>query len=261
MSKINKNLINLGLGTLAILAFSIFLLTPLETNAFTYTDGGFYRSFNTEDTDDKEQTSPKPHISSITPSSIDGVKNKVTITIVGSGFTTDSVVKKNNVNRPTTFIDSNHLLVDIYASDMYNLENFFLTVYNSEPGGGYSNASSFTIKNNNTVNKTTTNSETSSKNTNNINSGTNSNSNTTTSDYDSNSNTSNTNDSVSTRTSDLNESYGSLTANALVGSNSFLPTGFAQWILMILIILAIIFLWRYIHRSEEVYMSEPLKHA
>jgi len=60
---------------------------------------------------------------------------------------------------------------------------------------------------------------------------------------------------------DINDSFGSLTANALVGSDSFMPTGLVQWILTILIVLLIIFLWRYIHRSEDKYMSEPLKHA
>ncbi|MFA6586157.1 MAG: hypothetical protein WCS86_03300 [Candidatus Paceibacterota bacterium] len=62
-------------------------------------------------------------------------------------------------------------------------------------------------------------------------------------------------------TSNTNESFGSLTANALVGSNSFMPSGLLQWIFFIALIVAIIYLWRYVHRSEEVYMSEPLKHA
>jgi hypothetical protein len=61
--------------------------------------------------------------------------------------------------------------------------------------------------------------------------------------------------------SDVNDSYGSLTANALFGSNSFMPTGLVQWIIFAIIVLLIIFLWRYIHRSEEKYLSSPLKHA
>lgn len=73
------------------------------------------------------------------------------------------------------------------------------------------------------------------------------------------SNTSEENNNVSTN--DFNESYGSLTANALLGSNSFMPTGLVQWIVFIIIILLIIFLWRYVHRSEEKYMMEPMKHA
>jgi hypothetical protein len=61
--------------------------------------------------------------------------------------------------------------------------------------------------------------------------------------------------------SDINPTYGSLTANALFGSNSFMPTGLIQWIFFVLLILAIIFLWRYVHFSKEKYMSEPMKHA
>jgi hypothetical protein len=61
--------------------------------------------------------------------------------------------------------------------------------------------------------------------------------------------------------SDTNEDYGSLTANALFGSDSFMPTGLIQWILCIVLILAIIFLWRYVHSSKEKYMAGPLKHA
>ena len=62
-------------------------------------------------------------------------------------------------------------------------------------------------------------------------------------------------------TSDINENYGSLAANALFGSNSFMPNGLIQWIFFIILITAIIFLWRYVHRSKDIYMSEPLKHA
>ncbi|MFA5095106.1 MAG: hypothetical protein WC447_00355 [Candidatus Paceibacterota bacterium] len=61
--------------------------------------------------------------------------------------------------------------------------------------------------------------------------------------------------------SDINESYGDLTANALFGSDSFMPSGLIQWIIAIVLVLAIIFLWRYVHRSKENYMLEPMKHA
>ena len=186
---------------------------------------------------------PSPTISSIKPDSINGITGKVTITITGNGFTPNSVVRKNNSNRTTTFIDSKNLLVDIYANDMYNQESFFLTVFNGESGGGYSNALTFTIKNN-TATTTTNNNSSSNTNTNTSNT-----TNTTTTD---------TNNTVSTN--DAKNSYGSLTANALVGSNSVMPSGLIQWILLAIIILAIIFLWRYVH-AENKYMSEPMKHA
>lgn len=83
-----------------------------------------------------------------------------------------------------------------------------------------------------------------------------------------NTNTSTSNNTISKTTdssnivvaSDTNENYGSLAASAILGSNSFMPTGLVQWIILIAIVTAIIFLWRYVYAEEE-YLSEPLKHA
>jgi hypothetical protein len=64
-----------------------------------------------------------------------------------------------------------------------------------------------------------------------------------------------------TTTTDINDKYGNLSANALFGSNSFMPTGLVQWVFSIILIITIILLWRYVHKSEEKYMGEPMKHA
>ncbi|MEK7088796.1 MAG: hypothetical protein AAB913_01565 [Patescibacteria group bacterium] len=238
MNKINNKLIIFGLGILAILAFSVMVFVPTETKA--YSNGDSYWRYQAS----PNLNVPAPIISSINPDSVNGIQSKVTITITGNGFTPNSIVRKNNSNRVTTFIDSQHLMVDIYAGDMYNQNDFFLTVFNSD--GQYSNALTFTIKNNTTTTITNTNN--------------NSSSNTTT-------NTTNTTISKTTDTSntvaanDTNNSYSGLTANVLEGSNSFLPTGLLQWIFLAIIVVAIIFLWRYVFRSEDKYLSEPLKHA
>jgi hypothetical protein len=228
MNKINNTKITYniiwGLEILIILAFSLIAFIPTETKAnFYYYPENNYKPNN-----------PTPIISSIEPNSINGINNKVTITVTGSGFIPSSIVRKNNSNRTTTFIDSNNLIVDIYANDMYNQESFFLTVFNGEPGGGYSNASTFTIKNN-IINATTT-----------------TNNQTTTSE--------NTDTNNTVTNNDTNENFSNLTANALLGSNSFMPSGLAQWIFLIIIILAIIFLWRYVYAEEE-YLAEPMKHS
>ena len=65
---------------------------------------------------------------------------------------------------------------------------------------------------------------------------------------------------VASDASDINENYGDLTANAVLGSNSFMPSGLVQWIFLAILVFAIIFLWRYA-LGREKYMSEPLKHA
>lgn len=227
---------------LFILSLGVFVM-PASASAYTRF------SYTAPEVD---TSNPKPSISYITPRSIEQINGKVTITVSGYGFTPNSVVRKNNSNRNTTFIDSKNLLVDIYANDVYNQSEFFLTVYNGEPGGGYSNASLFTIKNKIPA---TTSTVTNTSSTNN-----------TSYNYNYNNNDStrgmNSNSINSSSASDVNESYGSLTANALVGSSgNFMPTGLAQWIFLIIIICAIIFLWRYVHRSSEAYMAEPMKHA
>ena len=237
MNKTRNNLILLGLEILLILAFGVVAFLPTETKA--YLESSLYPPYMINV---RTNNNPIPTVSSIKPNSIDKIRGRTTITIIGNGFTPDSIVRKNNSNRITTFIDSKHLLVDIFPSDVYNQNEFYLTVFNGEPGGGFSNASLFTIKNNTaTTNYSTT-------------------SNSSNSNYNTNySNTSEENDSVSA--SDFNESYGSLTANALLGSNSFMPTGLVQWIIFVILILLIIFLWRYVYRSKEKYMLEPMKHA
>jgi hypothetical protein len=63
-----------------------------------------------------------------------------------------------------------------------------------------------------------------------------------------------------TTTSTDENTFSGLTANALFGSNGFMPSGLVQWIFFIILIAAIIFLWRYVY-GEEKYRAEPMKHA
>lgn len=71
----------------------------------------------------------------------------------------------------------------------------------------------------------------------------------------------NTNSSkTNTATVAKKDGYGSLAANALLGSNSFMPSGLLQWIFFIVLIVSIIYLWRYVYGKHK-YLSEPLKHA
>jgi ATP-dependent Zn protease len=92
----------------------------------------------------------------------------------------------------------------------------------------------------------------------------NSNSTTTTKNTDTNTTVSNNTNATTTNNTgnNTNPTYGSLGANALVGSNNgFMPSGLLQWIIFILLVLALVFLWRYVHGSKEKYMLEPMKHA
>jgi hypothetical protein len=52
-----------------------------------------------------------------------------------------------------------------------------------------------------------------------------------------------------------------LAANALFGSNGFLPSGLIQWILFAIFILLIVILARIIFGAKRKYGSTPLKHS
>jgi len=61
-------------------------------------------------------------------------------------------------------------------------------------------------------------------------------------------------------TTDSNPDNGnSLAANAVYGSNSFLPSGLIQWILFAIFILLLVILTRKIFGAKENYNSTPLK--
>ncbi len=57
------------------------------------------------------------------------------------------------------------------------------------------------------------------------------------------------------------EQLGNLSANALYGANSFMPSGLVQWILLAILILIIVILFRKITGAEDRYHATPLKHA
>jgi len=63
----------------------------------------------------------------------------------GSNFVTGSVVRWNGSDRPTTMDAINGLLAQISASDVASAGTAAVTVFNPGPGGGSSNALTFTI--------------------------------------------------------------------------------------------------------------------
>jgi hypothetical protein len=251
MSKTNKKSIVFGLGVLAIFAFGLMSLPTLAMAAPTYVYGhdnadGTYTFGDFawgKSTSTNEISNPVPNVSSINPKSSNvGVGTK-TITITGSGFVSNSVARVNGSNRPTTFIDASHLLVQITGNDTsaYRTNGgFFITVFNGTPGGGYSNAAFFTI---NTVVAPITN-------TNNNNSP----------DTFTDTTQTQTGNTVNTDPN-ANGNYSNLASNAIFGSNSFLPSGLIQWVLFAIIILIIVIIVRKIFGGRERYDEEPMKHA
>ncbi len=88
---------------------------------------------------------PLPRINSISPDNIMGGSGEFTLTVNGSNFVTDSVVRWNNSPRPTTFVSSTQLQAAISAADVAIPGTALVTVFTPQPGGGDSNALSFTI--------------------------------------------------------------------------------------------------------------------
>ncbi|MCU1334751.1 MAG: glycosyl hydrolase, partial [Bryobacterales bacterium] len=87
----------------------------------------------------------QPLISSITPSTANAGSPELPITITGSGFGSSTVVRWNGQNRPTTFVDGNHLTVKVPASDLARVGRASLTAFKASNGGGASNAIGFNI--------------------------------------------------------------------------------------------------------------------
>lgn len=68
-----------------------------------------------------------------------------TLTVNGTGFITTSVVRWNRVNRTTTYASATQLIATIPAAGITSAGMASVTVYGPTPGGGTSNAQTFTI--------------------------------------------------------------------------------------------------------------------
>ncbi len=88
---------------------------------------------------------PVPAISSISPGSATAGGPAFTLTVNGSNFVAGSVVDWNGAARTTTFSSSTKLTAAISAADIATQGTASVTVVNATPGGGTSNAKTFTI--------------------------------------------------------------------------------------------------------------------
>jgi uncharacterized protein (TIGR03437 family) len=88
---------------------------------------------------------PAPAITSINPSSVTAGSAAFTLTVNGTGFVSGSTVQWNGANRATTFASATNLTAAITAADIATAGAASVTVVNSTPGGGTSNAVNFPI--------------------------------------------------------------------------------------------------------------------
>src|SRR3989344_1707142 len=90
---------------------------------------------------------PVPTTTSISPTSKNAGESEFTLTVNGTNFISGSVVKFDGSSRTTTYVSSTQLTATIPASDLTTGGIFSITVFNLSPGGGTSNAQTFTVNN------------------------------------------------------------------------------------------------------------------
>ncbi len=86
-----------------------------------------------------------PTISALDPSTVVTGSGAFTLHLTGSNFASTAVVKVNNANRTTTFIDSSHLDAAIPATDVSSNRTLSITVLN--PSNKTSNAVNLVVSN------------------------------------------------------------------------------------------------------------------
>ena len=87
--------------------------------------------------------SPVPAIASLMPASAPAGSQGFTLTVNGTGFVASSVVLWNGVPRTTTFVSGTQLRAAIGAADIASVGQSAVAVSTPAPGGGLSNAVSF----------------------------------------------------------------------------------------------------------------------
>jgi hypothetical protein len=88
---------------------------------------------------------PVPAVSALGPNIAVQEDPAFTLIVTGTNFVNGAVVRWNGANRTTTFVSSTRLQVSIPASDLTTTGTASVTVFNPTPGGGTSNALSFSI--------------------------------------------------------------------------------------------------------------------
>jgi len=90
-------------------------------------------------------TNPAPTLTSMSPTTKAAGGPDFTLTVTGSNFVSTSLVRWGGSDRPTTFTFSSQLDAKIAASDIAAGGTVPVTVFTPPPGGGLTNALTFTI--------------------------------------------------------------------------------------------------------------------
>ena len=91
------------------------------------------------------QPNPTPTLTTLAPNSIVAGSAAFTLTVNGTGFVPGAVVNWNGSPRTTSFVSDTQLAAQITAEDVATQDGASVTVVNPTPGGGVSNALTFTV--------------------------------------------------------------------------------------------------------------------
>src|SRR5665811_1869006 len=103
----------------------------------------------------RDSLNPVPTTTSWSPNAATAGDSGFTLTVNGTNFVAGSVVKWEGADRTTTYVSATRLTASIPASDIVTAGTASVTVFNPTPGGGTSNAQTFTINSPNPVPTTT----------------------------------------------------------------------------------------------------------
>jgi hypothetical protein len=137
--------------------FDFWFDRPGNTIAAQYNRADFYAAgsrgalllhhHNTAGNHDQVLFAPAfaPTLASLNPNSALIGSPAFTLTVNGANFNTGSVVRWNGSDRITSFVSTTRLTANIPASDLSAAGAASVTVFTPAPGGGVSNALSFTV--------------------------------------------------------------------------------------------------------------------
>ena len=94
---------------------------------------------------DKIGSNPVPNIGSVSPDTLSKAESDIELTINGSDFIGDSIVRINNKDYKPIFNSSKQLLLKLPTTDIQTLDTIQIGVFNPPPEGGLSNIISVNI--------------------------------------------------------------------------------------------------------------------
>ncbi|NOT54591.1 MAG: hypothetical protein HOP18_08305 [Deltaproteobacteria bacterium] len=88
---------------------------------------------------------PVPTTTTLSPTTVTAGSAAFTLTVTGTNFIRNSVVRWNGADRATTYRSATQVTASITAADILSAGTAVVTVFNPAPGGGTSNPQMFTV--------------------------------------------------------------------------------------------------------------------